>query len=72
MIYETIFLQKSDSIVNHFLNLFFNIQLSDAMQPKFNSLYVFGDSLSDNGNTFIGQNYVRDNLNPKFDAPSPL
>ncbi|MEM7556440.1 MAG: SGNH/GDSL hydrolase family protein [Cyanobacteria bacterium P01_A01_bin.84] len=43
------------------------------MQPKFDSLYVFGDSLSDNGNKFIGQNYVRDNLNPNFDdAPSPL
>ena len=72
MISETIFSQKSDSIINHFLNLFFNIQLSDTMEPKFNSLYVFGDSLSDNGNTFIGQNYVRDNLNPNFDAPSPL
>ena len=53
---ETIFSQNSDGIVNVFLN----------------SFYVFGDSLSDNGNNFIGQNYVRDNLNPNIDAPSPL
>ena len=53
---ETIFSQNSDGIVNVFLN----------------SFYVFGDSLSDNGNSFIGQNYVRDNLNPNFEiAPSP-
>ena len=53
---ETIFSQNSDGIVNVFLN----------------SFYVFGDSLSDNGNNFIGQNYVRDNLNPNIDTPSPL
>jgi len=66
---ETIFSQNSDNTVNDFIN----IQLPEIMQPQFDSLYVFGDSLSDNGNTFMGQNYVRDNLNPNFDyPPSPL
>lgn len=46
---ETIFSQNSYSIVNHFFNLFFNIQLPKVMQPQFDSLYVFGDSLSDKG-----------------------
>lgn len=62
------FSQNSDNTINDFIN----IQLPDVMRPKFSSLYVFGDSLSDNGNTFIGQNYIRDNLNPNFETPSPL
>ncbi|MEM6752413.1 MAG: SGNH/GDSL hydrolase family protein [Cyanobacteria bacterium P01_C01_bin.38] len=69
---ETILLQNSDSIINNFVNSFFNIKLPQVIQPQFDGLYVFGDSLSDNGNVFIGQNYVRDNLNPNFEiAPSP-
>ena len=54
----------------------FNINLSVTCQPappSFDRLYVFGDSLSDNGNEFIGLNYIQENLDPhiEIDAPSP-
>jgi len=61
------------STSNSFLNLFFNIQILKVTQPKFDSLYIFGDSLSDNGNEFTALNYIQENLNPEIeiDAPSP-
>ncbi|MCJ8283380.1 MAG: SGNH/GDSL hydrolase family protein [Rivularia sp. ALOHA_DT_140] len=68
---ETILSRKSNSIGNDFVNSFFDIQSLEVIQPKFDGLYIFGDSLSDNGNNFFGQNYIRDNLNPNFDTPSP-
>ncbi|BAY87146.1 outer membrane autotransporter barrel domain protein [Calothrix parasitica NIES-267] len=67
--FEPKFTLKSDS----FFNLFFNIQLPKVTQPKFDRLYVFGDSLSDNGNELIGLNYIQENLNSdiEIDTPSP-
>ena len=60
--------------VRSFFN--FNINLNVTCQPtppRFDRLYVFGDSLSDNGNEFTGLNYVQENLDPhiEIDAPSP-
>lgn len=45
----------------------------ETISPKFDRLYVFGDSLSDNGNESIGLNYIQENLNPdiEIDASSP-
>ncbi len=71
--FDSIFSQKSNSIVNNFISLAFNIKIPKVTQPKFDSLYVFGDSLSDNGNEFTGLNYIQSNLNPdiEIDTPSP-
>lgn len=70
---ETIFLQNSDSILTNSINLIFNIQLPRVTQANFDSIYIFGDSLSDNGNELIGLNYIQENLNPdiEIDTPSP-
>lgn len=49
------------------------IQPPESPQPNFDRLYVFGDSLSDNGNEDTGLNYIQANLDPhiEIDAPSP-
>ena len=71
--FEPIFSQSSNSLFNNFISLAFNIKLPKVTQPKFDRLYVFGDSLSDNGNEFAALNYIQSNLNPdiEIDAASP-
>lgn len=46
---------------------------TEHTHPNFDRLYVFGDSLSDNGNEDTGLNYIQANLDPhiEIDAPSP-
>ncbi|MEM7556441.1 MAG: SGNH/GDSL hydrolase family protein [Cyanobacteria bacterium P01_A01_bin.84] len=65
------------SLSNNFFNFSFNIQLPavkpSIKSPNFDRIYVFGDSLSDNGNEYIGLNYIQKNFDSdiEIDTPSP-
>ncbi|MEM1254042.1 MAG: SGNH/GDSL hydrolase family protein [Cyanobacteria bacterium P01_H01_bin.21] len=62
--------QGSRSVFNFTINI---NAVHQPEPPSFDRLYVFGDSLSDNGNEFIGLNYVQENIDPhvEIDAPAP-